>query len=260
MLPNPIFLNVHMYGVMIAVGLLCCFIVLFTYSKKMGIDTNFVDFVFYTAIVAILVGFGAATLFQTFYNYLDSGVWRWGGMTFLGGLIGGVVSFLIIYAIFKYGLKREMKLYRILSLVPCCILVAHGFGRIGCFFAGCCYGIPTDSFLGVKFPNLPHAVHPTMLYEAAFLFIMFAVCSFLLLKYGFRHNLSLYLLSYGVFRFLIEYIRGDERGEFFLEIFSPSQIQSLIMILLCVPVFLLVEYFYHIDGEKSVFDKKLLKK
>ena len=132
-------------------------------------------------------------------------------MTFIGGLIGGVACFLAIYFIFRK--KYTARLYEVISLLPCSILIAHAFGRIGCFFAGCCYGKETDSFLGVQFPDLPHPVHPTQLYEAAFLFVLFAVSVYLILKKDFKHNLSLYLIAYGVFRFLIEYVRGDDRGE-----------------------------------------------
>ena len=93
MLPDPIFWNVHMYGVMIAVGVLCCFIMLFVFSKMLRVDEKFIDFVYYNGIASIALGFGAATLFQSFYNYLEnpSAGFQLGGMTFLGGLIGGVV-------------------------------------------------------------------------------------------------------------------------------------------------------------------------
>ena len=47
MLPDPIFLNIHMYGVMIAVGILCAFLVLFYLTKKKGVDVRFTDFIFY---------------------------------------------------------------------------------------------------------------------------------------------------------------------------------------------------------------------
>ena len=55
----------------------------------------------------------------------------------------------------------------------------------------------------------------------------------LLLKYKFNYNLSLYLISYGIFRFLIEFLRGDERGAFIKGI-SPSQFWSIIMIVIGV--------------------------
>ena len=147
-------------------------------------------------------------------------------MTFIGGLIGGVACFLAIYFIFRK--KYTARLYEVISLLPCGILIAHAFGRIGCFFAGCCYGKETDSFLGVQFPDLPHLVHPTQLYEAAFLFVLFAASVYLILKKDFKHNLSLYLIAYGVFRFLIEYVRGDDRGEL-VGFVSPSQFWSIFM-------------------------------
>ena len=71
-------------------------------------------------------------------------------------------------------------------------------------------------------------MHPTQLYEAAFLFVLFAVSVYLILKKDFKHTLSLYLIAYGVFRFLIEYVRGDDRGEL-VGFVSPSQFWSIFM-------------------------------
>ena len=135
MLPDPIFLNVHMYGVMIGLGLLACFLVLFKFFPKKGIEPKFTDFVFYNAIASIAVGFGAAAVFQAFYT---------GGITFIGGLIGGAACFLIIYFIFRK--KYKSTLSDVLSIVPCCILIAHAFGRIGCFFAEWCKGCMDDEW------------------------------------------------------------------------------------------------------------------
>lgn len=236
MLPDPIFLNIHMYGVMIAVGILCAFLTLFYLTKKKGVDVRFTDFIFYNGIASIVVGFGFATLFQSTYNYIKNpyaGFELGSGMTFIGGLIGGVACFLAIYFIFRK--KYTARLYEVISLLPCSILIAHAFGRIGCFFAGCCYGKETDSFLGVQFPDLPHPVHPTQLYEAAFLFVLFAVSVYLILKKDFKHNLSLYLIAYGVFRFLIEYVRGDDRGEL-VGFVSPSQFWSILMVVAGVAI------------------------
>ena len=79
-----------------------------------------------------------------------------------------------------------------------------------------------------------------MLYEAAFLFIMFAVCSYLLLKKDFKHNMSLYLVCYGIFRFLIEYVRDDHRGTL-LGFITPSQFWSLLMVVLGVALYFIME-------------------
>ena len=57
MLPDPLFLNVHMYGIMVAAGLLCAFLVLFYYGKRRGLHANFLDFLFYDGVASIIVGF-----------------------------------------------------------------------------------------------------------------------------------------------------------------------------------------------------------
>ncbi len=242
MYPDRVFGLFYMYGLMIAIGLVMAFVVLFYYGKKKGVEDKFIDFIFYNGILSIIVGFGSATLFQAFYNYLENpsaGFNLGNGFTFIGGLIGGVICFLIIY--FFARKRYKTRLTDVLSAPPCCIMIGHAFGRIGCFFAGCCYGKETDSFLGVQFPHLPNPVHPTMLYESAFLFILFGITFYLLMKKNFRHNMSVYLIAYGIFRFCNEYLRGDHRGELVGNI-SPSQFWSLAMIVLGVALYFLLEY------------------
>lgn len=240
-----------LYGICIAIGVLCCVLVLFKFAKG-RVKESFIDFLFYNGIAAIAIGFFAATLFQSFYNYLDNpeAGWQWGGMTFIGGLIGGVVSFLAGYFIFRP--KLQGRLVDIISLIPSCILIAHAFGRIGCLFAGCCHGFKMDGFPGIWMePNGEVAGYyfPTQLVEALFLFAMFGVCLWLYLKKGFKHNLSLYLLSYGIFRFFIEYARGDERGTFVAGM-SPSQFWSIVMVVASVGVYFLLEFAFKKRAEE----------
>ena len=245
MLPDPLFLNVHMYGVMIAVGILAAFGVLMLYGKKLGIHEKFIDFIFYNGIASIFVGFGSAALFQAIYDYIENpaaGFHFSGSITFLGGLIGGTICFLAVYFILRRRLTE--KLTDTLSIFPCMITVGHAFGRVGCFFAGCCYGKPTDSIFGVQFPRLSHPVHPTQLYEAIFLFVLFGVLSYLLLKKKFQYNMSIYLIAYGIFRFCNEFLRGDSRGELVAGI-SPSQFWSLCMIALGIAIFFPLRYIYN---------------
>ncbi|MBO5883225.1 MAG: prolipoprotein diacylglyceryl transferase [Clostridia bacterium] len=250
MLPDPIFLNVHMYGIMIALGVLGAFGTLYLFGKKLGIDVKLLDFAFYNGVASIGVGFLSAALFQGVYEYIEDpqkGFSLGRGITFIGGLIGGVVLFLLVY--FALRKKLDIKLTNILSLIPCCITIAHGLGRIGCFFAGCCYGKETDSFLGVKFPTLAVKVLPTQLFEAIFLLLLYVIMSYLLLKYRFRHNFSLYLICYGIFRFFIEYLRGDDRGEL-VGIISPSQFWSLLMVVIGIVLYFALREFYKREAMK----------
>ncbi len=246
MYDKPILGIFHLYGIMIAVGILCCFILLFFYGKKRNIDSKFIDFVFYDAIAAIAFGFFSAALFQATYNYIENpeaGFDLGGGITFIGGLIGGIAIFLALYFIFRK--KLSGRLLDILSFAPCCITIAHAFGRLGCFFAGCCYGKPTDSAFGIVFPTRPHlgAVHPTQLYEAIFLFLLCAVIFLIVMKWHFKHGLSVYLICYGMFRFGIEYLRNDSRGGFIPGI-SPSQFWSICMVAAGIGLIFLVEYLW----------------
>lgn len=231
MIPEPIFGFIHMYGLMIAIGVLCALWVLERYGKKVGVSQKMLDFAYYDMILSIAFGFGSAAVFQALYTYIEhpeNGFHIDGSITFLGGLIGGAALFFIAYAIWRKKLLPE-KLTSLVQVLPCCITIGHGFGRIGCFCAGCCYGKPTDSFLGVHFPNIPGTVHPTQLYEAFFLFVLFAVLSLMLYRGKGRFNFAVYLMGYGVFRFLIEFIRDDERGEL-IGALTPSQFWSVLMV------------------------------
>ena len=96
MIPGPILFGVvYMYGLMIAIGILGTFITLTLGGKKLGISESFLDFTFFLGIGAIVVGFASASLFQAVYNYIENpeaGFQFGQSMTFMGGLIGGVVS------------------------------------------------------------------------------------------------------------------------------------------------------------------------
>ena len=247
MYPDKILGLFHLYGLMIGVGILACFSILYLYGKKEKIEESFMDFVFYNTIVAIALGFGAAALFQATYNYIENpkaGFDFGSGITFIGGLIGGVISFLVGYAIFRKRFKT--RLVDIISFIPCCILIAHAFGRVGCLFAGCCHGEKTTAWYGIFMHTVEFGyakVVPTQLFEALFLFALFAICFILVWKKKFKHNMSLYLIAYGIFRFLLEFLRADDRGQL-LGVISPSQFWSLLMIVAGVAVYFLLEWLY----------------
>jgi phosphatidylglycerol---prolipoprotein diacylglyceryl transferase len=129
-----------------------------------------------------------------------------------------------------------MGMLDIMAIVTCLV---HGFGRIGCFMAGCCYGIPTDSFLGVIFTDptcqaepLHTALHPTQLYEATLIFSIMIVLWIYQSGKQFEGQLFLlYLMSYAFGRGVLELFRGDIQRGFIIEnILSNSQFISLIVI------------------------------
>lgn len=220
-------LGPNLYGVMIVVGLICCFIFLAILGKRLGMSKASLDFYEMNAIASIAIGFLFATIFQYVYDLIAFGSARFGNMTFLGGLIGGVLTFTVVTVFFA---KPEYKkdIYKLLEVAMPCILITHAFGRIGCFFAGCCYGIHTEGPLGMDFPSIG-VVLPTQLFEAIFLFIMCAVALSLINK-KLSYNVPLYMLSYSVFRFTLEFFRGDNRGGFIPGL-SPTQFWCILMFL-----------------------------
>ena len=237
-----IFGVIDSYVLFLFIGVIFAFLLLSLYFKFVHKkDKYFILDLLFSGIISVLFGVVFACLFENLYEFaLDPTNYKWTfGMTFLGGLFGGVGGFLIMY--FFYFKKRNgSAIKELLIISPSCITLAHAFGRIGCFLAGCCYGVETTSIIGVKFPFLDHKVIPTQLIECIFLFLLTLLMLLLAFKFKFKYSFVIYLLSYGIFRFVIEFFRGDERGAF-LGIFSPSQVWCIVMILGAIPLYFLLK-------------------
>lgn len=233
-------------GIILAVGLALFYCI---YLKKFKKNDIF-DMLICTC-GAIVFGFLFALLFENLYEFLDDPKnYQWGwGITFYGGLFGGIVGFLFIYLVFLRK-KSTLPMGEVLKIAPACVTLAHGFGRIGCFMAGCCYGKETTSWIGVQFPDLPNKVIPTQLIEAIFLFILTAVLLVLIFTINFNYTSLVYLGGYGLFRFIIEFFRGDYRGGF-LGFLSPSQIWSIVFMLSVVPLYFLLKKVVYNEGKKG---------
>jgi phosphatidylglycerol:prolipoprotein diacylglycerol transferase len=257
MFPNPILsigdVHVYLYGLLIAIGILACFFMLFEYSKRAGIPNEYVDFAFYNGIVSIVIGFIGSAVWQGLFQYIEQikdGVPNpqfslKSGITAIGGLATGAITFIVICIIFRK--KYPFALTKLVAVAPMCMLVAHGFGRLGCLMAGCCHGEYLGQeyvFGGIKMDGSQGWGYyvPTQLYEALFLLLLCALLSLLLLKRNFRFALPVYLAAYGIWRFLIEFARADDRGAFIGSL-SPSQTLSLILIVLSVPAYFILKKF-----------------
>lgn len=255
MLPDVRFLGMDLYSIMIFIGILAAIIVFRVFCDFKKTPAAVFNFFLIVIAVSIVLGFLSATLFQSIYNYIASGVWEWKGMTFLGGLVGGVVCFFLFYfSVGHFIFKKKEHLIHLSEFVRCaipCIVLAHAFGRIGCLFAGCCYGIPSET-LGL--PMRVHGVYEkriaTQLIESIFLFLLFGALAFLLLKKDNHFIAQIYLISYGVFRFAIEYLRDDPRGSSGISFITPSQLTSILLILLGIGLI-----FFHIYAYPKLIAK-----
>lgn len=230
MWPNELFLGITLYDIFMILGIILGIVLFRKLLEKKAVPNSIISFYYTTGLLSVGIGLLSAILFQSMYHLLQTGELAFTGMTFLGGLIGGAAAFFGIYFL---KAKQEEKEYfaTVLQAAVVSLLLGHFLGRVGCFTAGCCHGIETDFFLGMRFPGHDHKIHPTQLYEAFVLLGLFLISINLFNKN--KPVLPLYLIGYGIGRFLIEFLRGDERGTFIPGI-SPSQFWSIIMVFLGV--------------------------
>lgn len=238
-------LTVYGYGLMIAIGVLVAYMVGEYRAKKQNLSA---DELFWLTISCLVGGIIGAKLL--FYIVEIKEVIRnpkilldvTHGFVVYGGIIGGIgVGYL-------YCKIRKLDFLKYFDLVMPSIAIAQGFGRVGCMFAGCCYGRETDSWFHVIYeasdfaPN-GVALVPTQLIMAILNFAHFFLLAALakrVLKYR-GQVAGCYLVCYSIGRFFLEYLRNDPRGE--VKIFSTSQFISLFIVLAGVALIVICGYF-----------------
>lgn len=231
--------TIHMYGFMIAIGFLIAYIVTEVRAKKRNLDSDIIFGILWCAILGGLVGTRLLYYIVSIGDIIDdpSIIWNFSnGYVVYGGIIGGVAASYIYSRIKKFNFLDYF------DLVMPSVALAQGFGRIGCFFAGCCYGRETDSVIGITFNNSAYAPNgvkliPTQLISSAGDFIIAAI----LFVYAGRNKrdgrvASLYLILYSIGRFLVEFLRNDYRGS--VGPFSTSQIIAFMLCIVGVVLFI----------------------
>ena len=237
MYPNAIFLGMGLYEIMIAVGFTCALANFRIFADRRRFSANLQNLVIVCALVALIGGYCFAVLTQAVYNALDGErfeIVNNTGATFYGGLVGGAGLFIGVYFLAgRFVLKKREAAERFSELAEIAagsIAVAHGFGRLGCLFAGCCHGAVTNAWYGVYHRYIQAKVVPVQLFEALFLFALFGFLTWRLVKQK-KNNMAIYLMAYGVWRFFAEYLRADDRGATFVRFLSPSQLTAILLFL-----------------------------
>ena len=239
----PAEITIFTYGAMIFLGAILASIYLVTKLKK-RIDLKQDDALSLVSglIISAIVGGKVFLYFEdpSFYNQNFSALFGNSGFVFFGSLIFGLTF------VWLFIRKFKLAVWPFLDIIAITTLIVHFFGRIGCFFAGCCHGIPYDGIFSVIFTDeqcvaepLNTPLHPTQLYSA---FMLLAILAILLIIKRFQRFdgqlFLLYLMLYAAGRSVIEEYRGDEdRGFVFDGFFSNSQLIALIL-------FLIALYFY----------------
>ena len=241
----PETVTIQAYGSMIALGVVAAFYYSRNESRKLGVDQSKMIDLFIWVFIAAYVGGRFFLFFERpeYYfgdpsNMLDiSG----SGFVFYGSLIFAIPVMILFFRYHKWPVPKMID-----AMAPVAVLV-HLFGRMGCFMAGCCHGVPTDSFLGVTFTHhasaadpLGMSLHPTQLYSVFMLLMIFVVLRLVKSRKRFEGQLFLlYIILYAAGRSIIEEFRGDEaRGFVFEGFLSHSQLISLIAGLTALGIYL----------------------
>lgn len=235
------------YGLMIISGIILANLIALKIIKKASLNIN--HLIILEAYSFLGGGLGAKILYLIIsYHQIDWSQLKdihylnqllQGGFVFFGGLIVALIFLVLAGHLHDIDYKTYLK--KVVFLVP----LAHAFGRIGCFMAGCCYGIPYNGFGHVIFPSNSFAppgipLFPVQLLEAFCLLILSFIIWYLSTYFNFN-SVIIYLLGYSTLRFFIEFLRYDtKRG--YLGIFSTSQWISL-LIIICTLVYMLYKKF-----------------
>lgn len=236
------FIQIHSYGVMLSLGVVLAIFTASLLAKKYDIPSDFILDLSVKVLIFGIIGSKLLFLIVNIEDYLYDPVniirdIR-SGFVFMGGM---VLAFAIAY---RYVKKSPYDLYAIFDIFAPAVPLGHAFGRLGCYMAGCCYGkiASKESIFTISFCNEYTVASPvctpliaTQPISAIFLFLLSAALIFLFYYWKTRPQGSLffvYLLFYTLFRFFIEFFRGDPRGGALF--ISTSQLLSIIIVPLAI--------------------------
>ena len=210
-------LTFHTYGLMTAIGIIAAYLLMERRAKQNNFTEEQQSKTFGLILFCLIFGYlGSKILYiLTILPRLleDPAVFLQslsGGWVVFGGLLGGM------FGAWLFCHWQKLPVGRYFDLAFPAVALAQAFGRVGCFFAGCCYGVETDSAFSIVFqhsqyaPNHVHLV-PTQLISAV---LDLVLCLFLLWYEKNKEKYSgelaaLYLILYSAGRFVLEFWRGD---------------------------------------------------
>jgi len=209
--------TIRWYGVMIAISIAISITVIYFESKREGINTDDVLDVCIAGVIGGILGARLGwivtspdVLWYVAHPLRILAIWE-GGLSYFGGILGGVVAanFLIR--------RRRMGFWRMTDMVAPLLALSFGIGKIGCWLNGCCNGTPTTSWLGVIFTNplsecdlLNQRIWPAQLFNSACGFLAFAILFWVIRKRK-RYDGQVfiwYLYLYGASSFVVEFFRS----------------------------------------------------
>lgn len=239
-------ITIHMYGLFIAIGLLCGYLIAEYRAKKKGLDTDQLFNLFFACMIGCAIGGKVLYCIVEYKAFLNHPMLLFdfeNGFVIYGGLIGGFLGGYI------YCKKMYLDFLDYFEMLVPSLALSQGIGRIGCFMAGCCHGKPTDAWYGVVYTKstiAPNGVSliPAQLVMSFCALVLAAILFYFAYKQVKRGILiSTYMILYSIGRFFIEFLRSDSRGT--VGIFSTSQFIAIFTLLFGI-------YLFHKFNKKEV--------
>ena len=232
-LQNNYIWGIPPYAFWIGIGLSCSIILFFYLLYDNGIKIDKQPLIYVFGFFGVVVGaklFGVTKNFLlAVYNQepLSTEIFSNAGLVFYGGLSG----FLLCTALAILWMYRRFDL-NLMNLIVITIPLFHGFGRIGCLFAGCCFGKEYTGLFSVTYIHSPQEIiscFPIQMVETLLEFVTFFALFGIYKNKKEINLLKIYLATYATFRFILEFMRGDTIRGLFGQL-SFSQCISIIII------------------------------
>ena len=240
-------LEIHTYGVLVAAGFMAGLITAQRRARLAGLGAERISDLGVWLIVAAMLG---AKLFHIvfFWNDFLEG-WRANGLASLrAGFVFYGGFFVAVVGVTTYARLNKLPVWQLVDVLAPSAALGHAFGRLGCFFEGCCFGKACALPWAVHLPGHTTAVQPTQLYEAAGNLAIFAGLTAFYRHKRFDGQICwLYVLTYGALRFGVEFFRGDYEVHY-LGVFTIAQIMAGGLMLVAVAGLI----FYGKTGARSV--------
>jgi phosphatidylglycerol:prolipoprotein diacylglycerol transferase len=236
---------IHSYGVLLMVGFVAGILLSRREARRLGLSAEVpLDLGVWILIAGVL---GARTLYVVLnWSFFAANpfeavrIWHEGGLSFYGGLLGGVAAALV------FSWRRRLSFWTMADMLAPGLALGYGIARFGCLLNGCCYGGPTTLPWGMRFPLWPDSAiltspsHPTQIYSALGSFAILSVLMAVRRRLQVPGRLFLlYLMLYAIVRSAVEVLRRGYTAEVLVDGLTEAQVASAVIFVGALVVFIL---------------------
>ncbi len=244
---------IHSYGTLLMIGFLAAIFLSRREARRLGLSPDVpLDLGLWVLVVSLVFARGVYAALDWDYfadNPLDIvRVWREGGLSFHGGLLGGLLAGL------AFARRRRLSFWLLADMAAPGLALGYSIARLGCLLNGCCYGVTTDLPWGMRFLIWPDSdirtdpSHPTQIYSALGSLAILAVLLCVRGRLKAQGQLFLlYLLLYAPMRAAVEVLRKGVTARVLFDGITEAQLVS------CV-IFALALFGFIVRGRRAMWE------